>query len=196
MTTQPFASVRPLLLGLVLAASAAADAAPLRLTLDPLAAAGQPDPELEPATDHTGSVHAIADDERAFIAAPEVNFPDISPVATMYGAVGTLDEHWPSSAQPLLDEVATAGDRRLGEFAPPTPPTLAAVTDPIDEVNLPGAEGDDTARASDDDADPASIALTREALAWVVTPIVGLAFGVAWVTGRSGHRRHRRAAAR
>jgi len=171
---------------LALVLCTAATAAPLRLSLDTVAATGPtgevagPTPARQP--------DAEVEVELSFAGTQELDFPD-----TATPAVG-IDDDWMATTRPVQDEAAASADRDLGGFVPPTPESIVAMVDPIDEVQLPAPTVTrDASRHAEPDL-PA-LARGREALAWIVAPIVALAVAVAWLTGRHGSRRRRRGAA-
>jgi hypothetical protein len=171
---------------LALVLCTAATAAPLRLSLDTVAATGPtgevagPTPARQP--------DAEAEVELSFAGSQELDFPD-----TATPAAG-IDDDWMATTRPVQDEAAASADRDLGGFVPPTPDSIVATADPYDQVQLPApAVTRDVSRQAEPDL-PA-LARGREALAWIVAPIVALAVAVAWLTGRHGSRRRRRGAA-
>jgi hypothetical protein len=181
-------------LGLGLAALAGAQAAPLRLSLDAMAAAGPTGELADPllanaaADDPVGDGDGGGDGELSFVAAPDLPFPEAADVAA------TVDADWLVAARSQQDDTVAA-DRRLGEFAPAAPPPLLVSTDPLDGVTVAAASP-----ASGEDPEPAlqlpAKPPDRSALVWMVVPTITLALAVAWWTGRSGRHRHKRSATR
>ncbi len=171
---------------LALVLCTAATAAPLRLSLDTVAATGPtgevagPTPARQP--------DAEAEVELSFAGSQELDFPD-----TATPAAG-IDDDWMATTRPVQDEAAASADRDLGGFVPPTPDSIVATADPYDQVQLaaPTVTRDASRHA---EPDLPALARGREALAWIVAPIVALAVAVAWLTGRHGSRRRRRGAA-
>jgi hypothetical protein len=172
---------------LALALSTAAVAAPLRLSLDAVVAVGPTGEVAEPASAGAPAAQPLADDELSFVGTQDLNFPDAAPPAA------AMDEDWLAVTRPQQDDTAASADRQLGEFVPPTPAEMVATQDPFDLVELAApALSQDKARAAEPDL--SAIARGREALAWVVAPIVVLAVAAAWLNGRHGSRRRRRGA--
>lgn len=190
MAHRPFDPIRTgwLVAALASGLCTAVTAAPLRLSLDTVVAAGPTGEVAEPAPPDAPAGLPSAEDELSFVGTQDLNFPDTAPSAP------PMDEEWLVAARPLQDDAAGAVDRELGGFVPPTPTAVLVVVDPLDHVQLaaPAQSGDATRHA---EVDLPAIARGREALAWVIAPIVALAVAAAWLNGRHGSRRRRRGVA-
>lgn len=171
MQARPIDTLRHALGALALTMAATVGAAPLRLSLDPLAVAG---PTGEPAGPASATAADAADaaasaEDLSFTVAPDLQFPDAAAQA------GTADDDWLQSARVQQDEAAAA-DRSLGEFAPAATPALTISTDPIDEVTLAAARQDPAPAPG-----AAVAASAREGLAWawLAAPLVAVGGGLA-----------------
>lgn len=157
-----------LAVGLCLALSAPAGAAPLRLSLETVAAPGPTAEAVAPAPP-TAAPGVDSGDELSFVAAPDLPFPEGAPAVGVAGS----DDDWLHSARLQQDEAAGSTDRGLGGFAPAVVAALTISTDPIDGITLPAAR-------PEADATPAPQPVLREAaggmpaLAWVAVPVVAL----------------------
>lgn len=168
---------------LALAMGGPAAAAPLRLSLDAVAAPGPTAGAVAPAT-AVDLPAAEPGDDLTFFAAPDLPFPEADAVIS----VGTPDDDWLQSARVQHDEAAVGADRHLGEFAPAVPAALRISADPIDEIVLPAARPEPAAPG------PAPGSVTGPGLfggpgwAWAAVPVLALLLMMAAAVWRTGRR--------
>ena len=182
--------LRQALGALALSVAASAGAAPLRLSLDSLAAAGPTGEsvESEPSVSVEPADAPIAAEDLSFVVAPDLQFPDVAAQA------GVADDDWLQTERAQQDEAAAA-DRSLGEFAPAATPVLTISTDPIDEVTLAAARSDEPASPGADAAVEATTP-TWQVGAWMAAPLLALGAGVALWASRGARPAVRRTGSR
>lgn len=160
-------------------------AAPLRLSLDSLAATGPAAEPVDPTGPAAPLVAEAADEDLSFVVAPDLRFPEARASAS------PIDEDMLHPAAALHDDASTSLDRGLGAFAPAPPPALAAPADPIDEVRLPSVGPVKPALQDKAAQQPAAIAPSWVALGWLAAAALVLVLAAAW-----RHALRRRPAAR